>query len=246
MIDIITPVYNQFVFTKQFILDLSMMRGTGINIHIIDNGSTDETKHVEEKIPLKCDPVFKILKNTSNLGFSRASNQGYASSKEDVVLFLNNDIRILHTNMESWHVSILDVLEEFPDAIVGPTGGYVDESTYDFRYHTQDPDQKFNYLSGWCLAGRRSTFEKLKEDLGYIDGPHGSYGPFWLETGSYFEDTYMGFQCRRMGVPQKLIKVDAVHIGSITSGSMGISRMYSSAKAQFRRKMEKEKADGRF
>ncbi len=73
--------------TKEFVLDCldSIKKSkptTNYEIIVIDNGSTD---------PIKPSKDFKLIKNSQNLGFAKANNQGIKVSSGEYVLLLNSD-----------------------------------------------------------------------------------------------------------------------------------------------------------
>jgi len=229
MISVITPVFNQSIFTKQYLADMSDSLPAGSEVIVIDNGSIDNTQEVLSNW-IRRNVKLIVIKNKENKGFSKGTNQGYVASCGDEIIFLNNDIKIKNL---LWYKQLLDPLDE--NMIVGPTGGYVDEKTFDFKYEIQSSTCKINYISGWCLAGKRDTFEKMKKDLGQ------ETGPFINEFVTYFEDTYMGFQCKRLGIEMKIVPADIVHFGKMTSRTMNMSELYISAKAKFTKRIQKEK-----
>lgn len=56
---------------------------------VVDNGSSDESLEY-----LRGFKKIKLLKNSRNLGFALANNQGYELSKGEFVLLLNNDTKV--------------------------------------------------------------------------------------------------------------------------------------------------------
>lgn len=58
------------------------------NVLVIDNGSSDETlKLLQDNFP-----EVKILRNTQNLGYARAHNQGIKLTKSQYILIMNPDV----------------------------------------------------------------------------------------------------------------------------------------------------------
>ena len=243
-VSILTPVYNAYRFTEQYLKELSNL-GQEHEIILVDNGSTDKTTEILAKYE---EPTFHIclsdtlfvwaIKNSENKGFAVASNQAYQKATGDIIIFLNNDIKVHPNHLRDWTQTIVRAIWDNPDALVGPTGGYVDPHTYNFQYHCSSEKQKFNYLSGWCLAGRKVTFEKLRKDNG-----EDAIGPFY-DFGTYFEDTYMGFRATSLGISMKIIDVPIVHFGMMTSRQMNTNKMFAEARVRFIKKM-KESGYGR-
>lgn len=79
-----------------------------IEVIIIDNGSTDGS----------CGPALgnvascRIIRLSENTGFSHANNLGFASSRGEVVVLLNNDVEL----EPSWADEMLAVLARHPGA----------------------------------------------------------------------------------------------------------------------------------
>lgn len=237
-LNIITPVHNQWIFTENYIKDLSHL-DENHEIIIIDNNSTDGTYYkineLINNLQFKC--KFTIIKNFENTGFALGSNIGYQKSQEDIVLFLNNDIRVDKPNLYTWTNYIFDTIED--NCIYSPTGGLID-SKYNFIYETTNNNKQINYLSGWLMYGKRSTFEKIKNLENDYNGEK-KIGPF-TNFGTYFEDTYLSFQCFNNGIKLKMIpNIGIKHIGRQTSKILDTKNMYLSAKRKFITLMEQKK-----
>lgn len=57
---------------------------------VVDNASVDGTTDMLAR----CYPAVRVIANTENLGFARASNQGIAAARADVVCLLNPDTEL--------------------------------------------------------------------------------------------------------------------------------------------------------
>ena len=75
----------------------------GVELVIVDNGSTDETRLIESSNSAR----LTVVRNNVNLGFAKACNQGAAAASSDVFVFLNNDI----TALPGWLDAMLDLLD---------------------------------------------------------------------------------------------------------------------------------------
>jgi GT2 family glycosyltransferase len=213
---IIIPVYNNFSFTKACINDLMKLK-SNVEIIIVDNNSTDDTQNLHEHFK-----DIKIIKNKENLGFAKACNIGYKESTGDFVIFLNNDIRV-KSNYEHW----IDVLLQ-QDCLTSPNGGLLDANC-GFIKETKEYKSGYFYLSGWCLAGDKKTFDKL-----IINNYK---GPFSEEFGiAYFEDTDLSFRARLKNIKLKIADVPVHHFGKMTSSKVGLSSLYTTAKQIFIKK----------
>lgn len=217
LISFIIPVFNNFAFTQACITDLLKLKNN-IEIIVVDNASTDETINLKKYFGDK----ISIIKNNTNLGFAKACNIGFAQSKGDFVIFLNNDIRV-KSNFENWVNNLI-----IKDALVSPNGGLIDYNCSFIKETNQKADGYF-YLSGWCLAGFKNIFNKLKIK-NYI-------GPFSEEFGlAYFEDTDLSFRAAKQLIPLKVVNIPVHHFGKMTSVKVGTSALYHNAKNIFSKK----------
>ncbi len=156
-----------------------------------------------------------------NTGFACACNSGYDCSNAEYVLFLNNDIKV-KSNHENWTDNLL---ESVGDGLISPNGGIVDKNG-NFITETDEVVNGNFYLSGWCLLGKKSIFDKLKIN-NYV-------GPFSEEFGiAYFEDTDMGLRAAQLQIPMMVQAVPVHHFGKQTSAKVGLSQLYMHAKPIF-------------
>jgi GT2 family glycosyltransferase len=87
LISIIVPVFNKVDYTTRCLRAIAAhTRDVPHEVIVIDNASSDETA---QALPLLDN--IRFARNTTNLGFAKASNQGAAMARGQYVLFLNND-----------------------------------------------------------------------------------------------------------------------------------------------------------
>lgn len=230
-ISIVIPVFNKWNFTKSCLDDLSKLPTDTHEVIVIDNGSSDETR--EAIHDTKYDFV-QYTRSLSNLGFAKACNIGYARATGNIVMFLNNDIRV-KSNHNNWTDIIFKTLQDNKNTLVGPTGGMVDpKKDFQFLYETNSPNKPINYLGGWCLSAYTDLFNSLKIN---------NYsGPFSEEFGiAYFEDTDLGFRATRASIPFKLVEIPVIHFGKITSNQINTHKLYSEARKIFIKKWSESK-----
>lgn len=93
-VSIIIPVYDAVEYTLECLNSLDTTLATTTEIIIVDNASTDGTKEHVASFNFKNRFVvgFHVLRNNKNLGYAIGCNQGFASSRGDYIVFLNNDI----------------------------------------------------------------------------------------------------------------------------------------------------------
>lgn len=89
---IIIPLFNRVDLTRGCLESLvENTPGDLYEVVLVDNGSTDDTSAFLAQ--LEGDVI--IVRNTKNLGFATACNQGAAAATNDLLLFLNNDTQLL-------------------------------------------------------------------------------------------------------------------------------------------------------
>lgn len=88
-LDVVIINYNSGDLLIKCIDRLNDSDNIKINIYIIDNDSSDQSiQNLEQSQP---SANFKIIKNTSNLGYAKACNQGSFNGSAKYIAFLNTD-----------------------------------------------------------------------------------------------------------------------------------------------------------
>jgi len=218
-LSIIIPVYNSAPYTKACLTDLSYLP-PGVEIVVVDNGSTDETPDIIKELNL---PNIKYERLERNFGFAGGCNWGYLISSGKYVMFLNNDIRV-RGDKTNW---IDKCLEKADTHLVGPALGILDLN-FNFASEVEDfPKYKCHtYISGWCLTSSREIFDKL------IIPPY--TGPFTEEFGkAYFEDSDLSLRAAELNIPLEIVKIPVVHFGKTTSKKLNTLSLYMPAKRKF-------------
>jgi len=234
---IIIPVFNKENFTLSCINDLSNLDERH-HVIIIDNGSSEKSSKMVEEAILKMNNNANVLcsfhrfRFDENKGFGKANGFAYIQARQllkgtddDLYIFLNNDIRVKKVK-GSWTDIILK--EVTNNNLVGPTGGLVDDN-YNFVYETEDPKQKINYMSGWCLGMLGSVAEKLANEF-----PDNTYrGVFPDYNLAYFEDTHQGIVAKKLGLEFKIIELPLVHFKRTTGKTLNLPQLYIKGRKEF-------------
>lgn len=117
---VVIPACGGEEWTTQCLTHLAAFSGVPIHIHYVDNGSAlatlDHVARHTESLGLD----LRIIRNSSNRGFTRAVNQGIAADRSNTVLILNNDCFVGPNCVENlaWVLSRSD-----RTAAVGPLTG---------------------------------------------------------------------------------------------------------------------------
>jgi GT2 family glycosyltransferase len=220
---IVIPVCNAADYTRACLDELAVRGGAGLEVVVVDNGSTDATAAV-----LADHPDVRVVRNAENRGFAAAVNQGIGVARAPVVCVLNNDTLLT----DGWLEPLLAQLEKDPRiALVGPCTSYakgrqqVDltggarpladlaemrrlAGEWCARERGQIEDVAF--LSGFCFVARRA-------DLLPIGGLAAEYG-----RGT-FEDDELCRRLRRAGRRLVVARDSFVwHFGNRTFQALGV------------------------
>ncbi|MGH7258803.1 MAG: glycosyltransferase, partial [Nitrospiraceae bacterium] len=119
---IIIPVYNRAELTRQCLTALAAVtEGASYEVIFVDNGSTDETAALLDSLG----GDVRVVRNTDNLGFAKACNQGAAIAKSRYLVFLNNDT----VPVGGWLTPLLHEVETHAEvAVVGSKLLYADDT----------------------------------------------------------------------------------------------------------------------
>lgn len=110
-LSIIIVTWNTSKITQKCIETINKFL-KNVEIIVVDNGSTDDTVAAISKIK-----NVKIIKNKSNLGFSKANNIGLQHATSKYIVFMNSDIELIDDSFNQ----IFSYLQIHPEiGIIGP------------------------------------------------------------------------------------------------------------------------------
>jgi len=124
---IVIPVHNRKRFTRDCLLSLRKQTFKNFTIIVIDDGSSDGTSEMIQKIF----PEVVLLHGDGNLWWAQALNIGVNyvlnhSKDNDYILTLNNDTVVYPDYLQKLHDSALD----YPKSLIGSISiSIVDQST---------------------------------------------------------------------------------------------------------------------
>ncbi len=196
---IIIPVWNRDDLTKQCLVHLAeVTKGCHYEVIVVDNGSTDETQNFLASFG----GDFQTIRNSKNLGFAKACNQGARAASGKYLIFLNNDT----IPQPGWLSALLEEVETHDDvSIVGSKllypnntiqhAGVVFSKNCLTPYHlfngapcdlqAANVRREFQAVTAACLLIRRQDFEAI--------------GGFDEEFRNGFEDVDLCLKIRERG-----------------------------------------------
>jgi len=180
---IIIPNWNTLPYLKKCV-DSIKKNTKNIEIIIVDNGSKEKgTKEYIKKVS------DKYIFNDTNLGFSKANNQGAKISSGNFLCFMNSDIIV----GKDWLTEMIKVFDNPMCGSVGPLANprfrrYGENQVIRYtQYKGQyKEDTIVPILIGFCLLIKKSLFKKI-----------GGFSEKFI-SGNY-EDNYFCYKIRKEG-----------------------------------------------
>lgn len=186
---IIILTHNELPYTRTCLDSIRLCTDEPFELVVVDNASTDGTVEYLQSVP-----DVRLIRNTENLGFPKAANQGIQAASGLQILLLNNDCIVT----TGWLCRLLRALHSDPKiGLVGPCSnlvsgeqevpvGYDDLSgldgfAWDFGQANNRKQEEADRLVGFCLLIRRG----LIDEIGPLDERFG--------LGCFEDDDY----CRR-------------------------------------------------
>lgn len=178
VVSVVTPWLDHPELRAEY--DLAIAAADPDEVLIIDDGSSMLVSGA-------------AIRSPTNRGLAWAMNAGLALADGDVVVFLNNDIRL--RSGPPWLAALLDAVE--PGVLAGP------EMRHDA--HGWVDGQPHPYLDGWCIAARRDDFLRL-----------GGWDTTYEEP-SYYGDNDLCLRARAAGMRLVEVSIALEHLGNRTT-----------------------------
>jgi GT2 family glycosyltransferase/glycosyltransferase involved in cell wall biosynthesis len=96
LLSVVMVAFNKFELTMLALTSLRANFAGGIELIIVDNGSSDDTRRIGDFLT-----GAKIIRENTNIGFLRAANRALAAATADAVLYLNNDTELAFGAVEA-------------------------------------------------------------------------------------------------------------------------------------------------
>lgn len=201
-ISVVIVNWNRRNLLESCLQSLAQQTYAGFEVIVIDNGSDDGSVELILEIEKQYPVPIHIIRNTKNLGFCAANNQGFAASHSEFIALLNNDAEA----EPGWLTELEAVMRS--DGAVGMVASKIlvweDPTRIDKVGHLIYPDgQNRGRGTGQIDAGQ---FDGIDETL-WPDGCAALYrramlneiGGFDEEFFAYADDAELGLRGRIAG-----------------------------------------------
>lgn len=99
LVSVIMPAYNVEKYIEEAIQSVIVQSYTNWELLVIDDGSTDKTLEIVQKMAEKDNRIF-LIKNEKNMGVARTRNRGFELCKGEYIALLDSD--------DLWHAEKLE------------------------------------------------------------------------------------------------------------------------------------------
>lgn len=190
--DIIVVSWNNLEFLKPCVESIIENTDVPYRLIAVDNGSQKDTIDYLEGLKKRAELKFELLRNSENLGWTKAINQGIEKSCAPYICFLNNDCVV----MKDWLKELLKVavLEPFIGCL-NPTFNISGQDFKDFQlklshsHNHRIPYIELNECNGACMLVKRELIEK-------IGGLDESFGMGGMDDSDFSRRaTKAGYRC---------------------------------------------------
>jgi GT2 family glycosyltransferase len=216
-VTIVVLNYNGRRLLEVVLPSISGQTATGFRVHVIDDGSTDDSLDYLEREW----PQVAVLRNPGNLGVTASMARAIETAETTYVAMLNNDLEL----DPRWLEEMRGALEAHPEAAsadgkmldfyrrdrIDGAGDMVDRRGQPGRrgHGERDEGQYDEPAAIFCASGgaalyRRAAFEDV--------------GPFDVDLEGYYEDVDWGFRAQLRGLACRYVPTAvSYHMGSETS-----------------------------
>ena len=197
VMSIVIPVFNNWSLTRRCLASIRLAGSLDLlEVIVVDDASTDVTKQALDDIR-----GIRVIRNDSNVGFTRAANRGAQAARGRYTFFLNNDTAMLPG-------CVAALLEAMSDASIGAAGArlvypsgrlqaaggviWSDGTGWNIGHYRNPALAEFSVRRDvdYCSAAALAIRTELLAELGYFDE---RFAP------AYYEDTDLCFRVRALG-----------------------------------------------
>ncbi|AXE21011.1 glycosyltransferase family 2 protein [Runella rosea] len=132
IVTVICTCYNHELFVRESLLSVIQQTYSAIQLIVIDNASTDESRRVIQRLVDEY-PEIVFIRNTHNIGLCRAFNQGLGEATGKYVIDLAADDVMPPNRIEMQVQAFENLPKEY--AVVFSNAAYIDSSGVKLGYH---------------------------------------------------------------------------------------------------------------
>ena len=218
-VSVVTPNCNGSKFLKNYFESLNQDSEYIGEVIIVDNGSSDSSLDYIQNNAFNF-PVV-VIKNSENMGFAPAVNQGILKAKYEYVFSLNNDTEIKKGSIKA----MLDLIQD--DDVFSVQAKMLQANNKNL---IDDAGDEYNLLAWTKKVGENQNSESYCEVREIFSSCAGAalYKKSLLEKIGLFDDNYFAYMedvdlaiRSQINGYKNLLCPEAIvyHIGSATSGS---------------------------
>jgi len=190
--DIIMPAWNQLDYTATCLDSVFNYTRIPYTMIIVDNASDQQAAQYLDSVKARNPAQVILVRNTENLGFVKAVNQGIKESTAPYICLLNNDTQVT----EGWLTEMFKVAESRKDiGIVNPNSNTLgcnlkkEQSLETIAIELKSYAGEYSELAwghGFCMLIKR----KVIQEVGLFDEIYGM---------GTFEDADFSKRAQRLG-----------------------------------------------
>lgn len=190
LISIVIVCFNKSQYTRdciESIFSSSTNKDFNIEVIVVDNGSTDDTREVVKGLAEKYQEI-SYIHNPSNMMFSMGNNIGAAHSRGSYIVFLNNDTIVtsgwltkLHQKIDgNEQIGVVGPKLLYPDNTIQCAGIVFNEHSsmpyHIYRGFPRDEEcvnkcRQYQALTGACMMMRAVDFFRIQGfDPDFVNG----------------------------------------------------------------------------
>lgn len=193
--DIVVPIWNQLRHTKECLSSLFKSTSFPFRLIIVDNASDARTAQYLDSVKEKSPEQVSLIRNSENLGWVKAVNQGLFHSDSSYLCVMNNDTvvypgwlsEMIGAAEKDELTGIVNPLWELPKRYRGTREDYFSKIVTQQRGNFIETD----WARGFCLLIKRKVINK-------VGGLDETFSPGYYDDWDYSARAIKaGFRCVR-------------------------------------------------